>query len=356
MFRIILPDDCTTVHCDTEDEFIVAATYLKLGPPTEYHVDSVPLPPISDLIDNVNPAPTPLQAVMMASKIEPEVDLAQLRPSIEQTRDAYPELFEGSGAEDQHNADHLKLAIFAWNNMSEQQKQEHLMLEQKRQIERMHDSKGPFQRAVDRIGKPVGLVPLKQPNAQEVICPNCSHQFRAIPVQVQDLLKAAGYEPPFTDQIDPVAQVAKAYEERAAAETDRHVAELEQTNGNLRQEILQLSGINQSLVTDNDRLGRILMEHEQQLHTQTDRWQERSREVERLLMRVNELEQKLKATEIRNGNQSNSIRNLLNENSDLNSKLVALQKEHDDLTAKCNNNDRVVRDMAEKYALRSMPT
>jgi hypothetical protein len=37
------------------------------------------------------------------------------------------------------------------------------------------------------------------PNDTEVICPACTHQFRAIPVQVQGLLKAAGYEPPFLD-------------------------------------------------------------------------------------------------------------------------------------------------------------
>lgn len=32
-----------------------------------------------------------------------------------------------------------------------------------------------------------------------VICPGCAHQFRAIPVQVQSLMLAAGFEPPFTD-------------------------------------------------------------------------------------------------------------------------------------------------------------
>lgn len=32
---------------------------------------------------------------------------------------------------------------------------------------------------------------------KSVICPSCAHQFRAIPTQVQRLLLAAGYEPPF---------------------------------------------------------------------------------------------------------------------------------------------------------------
>lgn len=38
-----------------------------------------------------------------------------------------------------------------------------------------------------------------QPDDTAVICPGCAHQFRAIPVQVQGLLKLAGYEPPFLD-------------------------------------------------------------------------------------------------------------------------------------------------------------
>ncbi len=31
-----------------------------------------------------------------------------------------------------------------------------------------------------------------------VICPECVHQFRAIPVQVQQLMTSVGLEPPFT--------------------------------------------------------------------------------------------------------------------------------------------------------------
>lgn len=37
------------------------------------------------------------------------------------------------------------------------------------------------------------------PSADDVICPACAHQFRAIPVNVQSLLLAAGFEPPFPD-------------------------------------------------------------------------------------------------------------------------------------------------------------
>jgi hypothetical protein len=37
----------------------------------------------------------------------------------------------------------------------------------------------------------------RQPNDDEVICPNCTHQFRAIPVNVQHLMIDGGIEPPF---------------------------------------------------------------------------------------------------------------------------------------------------------------
>jgi len=37
----------------------------------------------------------------------------------------------------------------------------------------------------------------KEPNSDEVICPQCCHQFRAIPVNVQKLMLDAGFEPPF---------------------------------------------------------------------------------------------------------------------------------------------------------------
>ena len=36
-----------------------------------------------------------------------------------------------------------------------------------------------------------------EPNNDEVICPSCAHQFRAIPVNVQTLLTSACIEPPF---------------------------------------------------------------------------------------------------------------------------------------------------------------
>lgn len=40
---------------------------------------------------------------------------------------------------------------------------------------------------------------LIKPNPDEVICPACVHQFRAIPETVQALMIGAGFEPPFTD-------------------------------------------------------------------------------------------------------------------------------------------------------------
>jgi hypothetical protein len=36
-----------------------------------------------------------------------------------------------------------------------------------------------------------------EPDNAKVICPNCCHQFRAIPVQVQQLMLDAGFESPF---------------------------------------------------------------------------------------------------------------------------------------------------------------
>jgi hypothetical protein len=42
----------------------------------------------------------------------------------------------------------------------------------------------------------------------KVICPACVHQFRAIPVQVQSLMLAAGFEPPFTAAPQSVQQAA----------------------------------------------------------------------------------------------------------------------------------------------------
>lgn len=43
-------------------------------------------------------------------------------------------------------------------------------------------------------------MPNAEPDNTQVICPKCCHQFRAIPVQVQDLLLAAGYTPPFASR------------------------------------------------------------------------------------------------------------------------------------------------------------
>jgi len=49
-----------------------------------------------------------------------------------------------------------------------------------------------------------------EPNNEEVICPACTHQFRAIPVQVQQLMLKAGFEPPFTQEpAHPAGQEAE---------------------------------------------------------------------------------------------------------------------------------------------------
>lgn len=57
-----------------------------------------------------------------------------------------------------------------------------------------------------------------QPNSDEVICPDCAHQFRAIHVNVQRLMLDAGFEPPFTAA--PKAQAAPAPEPSAEAECE----------------------------------------------------------------------------------------------------------------------------------------
>jgi len=45
-------------------------------------------------------------------------------------------------------------------------------------------------------------------NNDHVICPNCCSQFRAIPVNVQQLMLGAGFEPPFTNPIKAQANLS----------------------------------------------------------------------------------------------------------------------------------------------------
>lgn len=58
-----------------------------------------------------------------------------------------------------------------------------------------------------------------EPNNDEVICPNCVHQFRAIPVNVQRLMLNAGFEPPFT-------QPAQAQEDARKPLTEEQIESL----------------------------------------------------------------------------------------------------------------------------------
>lgn len=57
---------------------------------------------------------------------------------------------------------------------------------------------------------------------EQVICPKCAHQFRAISVQVQDLLLAAGYKPPFM-QSELGATAPEIQALRKDAERYRHI-------------------------------------------------------------------------------------------------------------------------------------
>ena len=59
-------------------------------------------------------------------------------------------------------------------------------------------------------------------NNDEVICPNCCNQFRAIPVNVQQLMLDAGFEPPFktSPAVEPMTEVADRFAHRMALELE----------------------------------------------------------------------------------------------------------------------------------------
>jgi hypothetical protein len=59
------------------------------------------------------------------------------------------------------------------------------------QCEYYNAETGRMEYPIAQPAKPV------EPNNDQVICPNCVHQFRAIPVNVQQLMLDAGLEPPF---------------------------------------------------------------------------------------------------------------------------------------------------------------
>ena len=46
---------------------------------------------------------------------------------------------------------------------------------------------------------------MTEPNNDEVICPNCTHQFRAIPVNVQKLLAALESQESLSDALYRIA-------------------------------------------------------------------------------------------------------------------------------------------------------
>lgn len=51
------------------------------------------------------------------------------------------------------------------------------------------------------------VLPQEQPDDTKVTCPACTHQFRAIPVQVQQLMIGLGVEPPFTEALKLMDEV-----------------------------------------------------------------------------------------------------------------------------------------------------
>lgn len=57
---------------------------------------------------------------------------------------------------------------------------------------------------------------MDEPNNDEVICPNCAHQFRAIPVNVQLLMLDVGFEPPFMEA-PPLAKLQARFTPPAPA-------------------------------------------------------------------------------------------------------------------------------------------
>lgn len=65
--------------------------------------------------------------------------------------------------------------------------------------------------AAPPAAQPAGMVLVpREPHDDEVICPNCCTQFRAIPVNVQNLMLDAGFEPPFTHPASPAQPAAPA--------------------------------------------------------------------------------------------------------------------------------------------------
>lgn len=71
-----------------------------------------------------------------------------------------------------------------------------------------------------------------EPNNDEVICPQCCAQFRAIPVNVQGLMLAAGFEPPFKAAPQPPQQVAVPQITEAAI--DEYLADYMLDDGDTR--------------------------------------------------------------------------------------------------------------------------
>lgn len=53
--------------------------------------------------------------------------------------------------------------------------------------------------------------PAQEPDPDKVICPNCCHQFRAIPVSVQQILLNLGCEPPFMGTPEPAQEPPVAW-------------------------------------------------------------------------------------------------------------------------------------------------
>ena len=65
-------------------------------------------------------------------------------------------------------------------------------------VEAKDDEIRELRQAIEQADVPETDCGNMEPSNNDVICPRCCAQFRAIPVNVQQLMLDAGFEPPFT--------------------------------------------------------------------------------------------------------------------------------------------------------------
>jgi hypothetical protein len=74
-----------------------------------------------------------------------------------------------------------------------------------------YDGGGPYETRTLYRAAPAAPAEPVEPDPSQVICPNCCHQFRAIPTDVQRLMLNAGFEPPFAAPAAPSKPIQECY-------------------------------------------------------------------------------------------------------------------------------------------------